>query len=54
MALATLAQAHEAAPETIRYNGYAKRIVLEEAEAKSPERRRRASALAVKLGLLAA
>ncbi|MGW1812826.1 helix-turn-helix domain-containing protein [Streptomyces sp. NPDC002125] len=54
VALATLAQAHEAAPETIRYNGYAKRIILEEAEAKSPERRRRASALAVKLGLLAA
>ncbi|MFF3300980.1 helix-turn-helix domain-containing protein [Streptomyces sp. NPDC002908] len=54
VALATLAQAHEAAPETIRYNGYAKRIVLEEAEAKSPDRRRRASALAVKLGLLAA
>jgi transcriptional regulator with XRE-family HTH domain len=54
VALATLAQAHEAAPETIRYNGYAKRIVLEEAEAKSPDRRRRASELAVKLGLLAA
>ncbi|MFJ6982578.1 MULTISPECIES: helix-turn-helix domain-containing protein [unclassified Streptomyces] len=54
VALATLAQAHEAAPETIRYNGYAKRIVLEEAEARSPERRRRASELAVKLGLLAA
>ncbi|WP_217141165.1 helix-turn-helix transcriptional regulator [Streptomyces sp. AC627_RSS907] len=54
VALATLAQAHEAAPETIRYNGYAKRIVLEEAEGKSPARRRRASALAVKLGLLAA
>lgn len=54
VALATLAQAHEAAPETIRYNGYAKRIVLEETEAKSPARRRRASELAVKLGLLAA
>jgi transcriptional regulator with XRE-family HTH domain len=54
VALATLAQAHEAAPETIRYNGYAKRIVLEETEAKSPARRRRASDLAVKLGLLAA
>lgn len=54
VALATLAQAHEAAPETIRYNGYAKRIVLEEAEAKSPARRRRASELAVKLGLLVA
>ncbi|MGQ4349674.1 helix-turn-helix domain-containing protein [Streptomyces sp. SAS_275] len=54
VALATLAQAHEAAPETIRYNGYAKRIVLEETEAKSEPRRRRASELAVKLGLLAA
>ncbi|MGR3871000.1 helix-turn-helix domain-containing protein [Streptomyces graminifolii] len=54
VALATLAQAHEAAPETIRYNGYAKTIILEEAEAKSPDRRRRASELAVKLGLLAA
>jgi len=53
-ALATLSQAHEAAPETIKYNGYAKRIVLEEAESKSPARRRRASQLAVKLGLLAA
>jgi len=54
VALATLAQAHEAAPETIRYNGYAKRIVLEEAESKIPARRRRASDLAVKIGLLAA
>ena len=54
VALATLDKAFEAAPETIRYNGYAKRIVLEEAEAKSPARRQRASALAVKLGLLAA
>ncbi|MEU6653340.1 helix-turn-helix transcriptional regulator [Streptomyces sp. NPDC046900] len=54
VALATLNQAHEAAPETIKYNGYAKRIILEEAESKSPARRRRASQLAVKLGLLAA
>ncbi|GAA3785872.1 helix-turn-helix domain-containing protein [Streptomyces chiangmaiensis] len=54
VALATLNQAHEAAPETIKYNGYAKRIVLEEADSKSPARRRRASELAVKLGLLAA
>lgn len=54
VALATLAKAHEAAPETIKYNGYARRIVLEETEAKQPERRRRASELAVKLGLLAA
>lgn len=53
-ALATLDKAFEAAPETIRYNGYARRIVLEETEAKSPERRRRASELAVKIGLLAA
>ncbi|MCF1510404.1 helix-turn-helix domain-containing protein [Streptomyces glomeratus] len=53
-ALATLNQAHEAAPETIKYNGYAKRIVLEEAESKNPARRRRASELAVRLGLLAA
>ncbi|MCT9142623.1 helix-turn-helix domain-containing protein [Streptomyces violarus] len=54
VALATLNQAYEAAPETIKYNGYAKRIVLEETEAKSPARRRRASGLAVKLGLLSA
>ena len=52
-ALATLDKAHEAAPETIQYNGYARRIVLEETEAKHPERRRRASELAVKLGMLA-
>lgn len=53
-ALETLAKAHENAPETIRYNGYARRILLEETEAKSPERRRRASELAVKVGVLAA
>lgn len=53
-ALATLDKAHEAAPETVKYNGYARRIVLEETEAKQPDRRRRASVLAVKLGLLAA
>ncbi|MGW0826917.1 helix-turn-helix domain-containing protein [Streptomyces sp. NPDC002845] len=54
VALATLDKAHEAAPETIKYNGYAKRIVLEEAESKDPARRHRASELAVKIGLLAA
>ncbi|GIF39412.1 helix-turn-helix domain-containing protein [Actinoplanes xinjiangensis] len=54
VALAALEKAHEAAPETIRYNGFAKRIVLEETESKSPARRRRASELAVKIGLLAA
>lgn len=54
VALATLGQAYEAAPETVRYNGYAKRIVLEETESKIPSRRRRASELAQKIGLLAA
>ncbi|UQX02374.1 helix-turn-helix transcriptional regulator [Streptomyces sp. RerS4] len=54
VALATLAQAHETAPETVQYNGYARRIILEEAESKSPARRRRASALAARLGLLTA
>ncbi|MCK7622515.1 transcriptional regulator [Streptomyces sp. RS10V-4] len=52
-ALATLKQAFEAAPETVRYNGYARRIVLEETEAASPDRRRRASELAAQIGLLA-
>ncbi|MFG2958476.1 helix-turn-helix domain-containing protein [Streptomyces sp. NPDC048291] len=54
VALATLEKAHESAPETIKYNGYAKRIVLEEAESKDPARRRRASELALKIGMLAA
>lgn len=51
-ALETLAKAHASAPETIRYNGYAKRIILEETEAKSPMRRQRASELAVRAGVL--
>lgn len=54
VALATLDKAYEAAPETIRYNGYARRIVLEEAESKNLAQRRRASELAVKIGILAA
>ncbi|MGW2203431.1 helix-turn-helix domain-containing protein [Streptomyces sp. NPDC001774] len=54
VAIATLAQAHEAAPETIRYNGYARSIILQETESKGADRRRRASELAVKVGLLAA
>ncbi|MEU2181219.1 helix-turn-helix transcriptional regulator [Streptomyces thermolilacinus] len=54
VALATLAQAHEAAPETIRYNGYARRIILEETESRVAARRRRAADLAVKVGVLAA
>ncbi|WP_392666813.1 helix-turn-helix domain-containing protein [Streptomyces sp. LN785] len=53
-ALATLEKAHKAAPETIRYNGYARRIVLEETESRFPVRRQRAAALADQLGLLAA
>lgn len=53
-ALATLRKAYESAPETIRYNGYARRILLEEAESKSSRQRRRASELAVKVGVLAA
>lgn len=54
VALATLEQAHEAAPETIRYNGYAKRIILEEVESTVAPRRDRAAALAHRIGLLAA
>ncbi|GAB2576650.1 hypothetical protein GCM10027168_06950 [Streptomyces capparidis] len=54
VALETLDKAFEAAPETIRYNGYARRIVLEETESKSPMRRQRAAQLAVKIGVLAA
>lgn len=54
VALATLEHAWQAAPETVRWNGYAKRILLEGSESKVPERRRRASELAVKVGLLAA
>ncbi|UGY92895.1 helix-turn-helix domain-containing protein [Streptomyces gobiensis] len=53
-ALMTLEKAHEAAPETIRYNGYARRIVLEEVESKTPALRHRASELAVKIGMLSA
>ncbi|MFK8911288.1 helix-turn-helix domain-containing protein [Streptomyces sp. YS-3] len=54
VAIATLDKAYEAAPETIRYNGYAKSIILEEVESKVADRRRRAAELATKIGLLAA
>lgn len=54
VAIATLEKAHEAAPETIRYNGYAKGLILEECSARASSRRERASRLAVKVGLLAA
>jgi transcriptional regulator with XRE-family HTH domain len=54
VAVATLEKAHRAAPETIAYNGYARRIILEEIESKQAARRRRASELAVEIGILAA
>lgn len=54
VAIATLQKAFEAAPETIRYNGYARRIILEEVESTQAPRRRRASELAVDIGILAA
>ncbi|SFC98189.1 helix-turn-helix domain-containing protein [Streptomyces aidingensis] len=53
-ALAALERAHEAAPETVQYNGYARRILLEETESRRPVLRQRAAALAVKVGVLAA
>ncbi len=53
-ALATLDQAYEAAPETIRYNGYAKTIILEEVESTVAARRDRAADLADRIGILAA
>ncbi|HEY6798477.1 MAG TPA: hypothetical protein VI248_27685, partial [Kineosporiaceae bacterium] len=53
-AIATLTQASAAAPETVRYNGYAKAIVLEEMEARSAPRRQQAADLAATMGLLSA
>ncbi|MGY1436411.1 helix-turn-helix domain-containing protein [Streptomyces reniochalinae] len=49
-----LALAYEAAPETIRYNGYARRILLEESAHRSPQRRRRAARLATRIGVMPA
>lgn len=54
VAIATLAKAYEAAPETIKYNGYARAILLEETESTQAPRRRRAAELAVDIGILAA
>lgn len=51
-ALHTLEDAYTAAPETIRYNGYARRIVLELLEAGAAPLRPRAELLAEKVGLL--
>lgn len=54
VAIASLEKAFESAPETIRYNGYARAILLEEVESTQSARRRRASELAVKVGILTA
>ncbi|MGW7073048.1 helix-turn-helix transcriptional regulator [Streptomyces sp. NPDC054855] len=54
VALATLEKAHRSAPETIRYNGYARSIIIEAVESPQAPRRRRASQLATEIGLLAA
>jgi hypothetical protein len=54
VAIATLEKAHRSAPETIKYNGYARRIILEEVESKQAPRRRRAADLAVEVGILVA
>ncbi|MEU6605349.1 helix-turn-helix transcriptional regulator [Streptomyces shenzhenensis] len=54
VAVASLEKAFEAAPETIRYNGYARAILLEEVESTQAARRRRAAELASKVGVLAA
>lgn len=51
-ALLVLEEAHEAAPETVRYNGFARRMVMEELESRESRRRRRASDLAAQIGLL--
>lgn len=53
-AVAVLEKAAEAAPETIRYNGYARAILLEEVESTQAARRRRAAEVASRIGLLAA
>ncbi|QHC28183.1 helix-turn-helix transcriptional regulator [Streptomyces sp. HF10] len=54
VAIASLEKAFEAAPETIRYNGYARAILLEEVESTQAPRRRRAAELADRVGILAA
>ena len=51
-ALHTLEDAYTAAPETIRYNGYARRIVLELLQDGTPPLRHQAELLADKVGLL--
>lgn len=53
-AVRVLDAAHEAAPETIRYNGYARKILMEEMDSRDSRRRERASLLAEKVGILQA
>jgi len=50
-ALATLEEAFIRAPETIRYNGFARRILLEEMETRRGVVRQRAAELAAKVGM---
>lgn len=51
-ALGSLDDAYRAAPETIRYNGYARRILLEATTEGSAQLRRQANDLADRVGLL--
>ncbi|MFR9796342.1 helix-turn-helix domain-containing protein [Streptomyces sp. MS06] len=51
-AMASLEKAYQAAPETIRYNGYARTLLLEEVESTRAPRRRRAAELADRIGIL--
>lgn len=54
VAVATLDAAYEVAPETVAYNGYARRILMEEVESSVPSRRERAARTASRIGLLTA
>lgn len=54
VAVATIDAAYETAPETVAYNGYARRILLEELDSRLPTRRARAAVTAARIGLLMA
>lgn len=51
-ALGALSEAYVTAPETIRYNGYARRILLELSTEGPRELRRQANDLAERVGML--
>lgn len=53
VAVATIDAAYEAAPETVAYNTFARRILLEELDVRHAGRRERAAVTASKIGLLA-